>query len=300
MAQPPADTSAATPAVAGSLRKADSVVVARPPDTAVSRRPAAAPVLPQLPARFDSAVMVLLQQNRFYPFQAAARHLPAQRRSHTGKEWLFYACFAAIAFFGILRFVFDKYYSDLFRQFIKSSFRQKQIRDQLSEAPLPSMLFNILFVLSGGLYAAILLQYYQLLPLIGFWWTLAYATAALLGVYTVKYVMLKWSGWLFSISEITDAYIFIVFIINKLIGVVLLPFVVVLAFARPDIQAVIVPVSFTAVAGLLAYRYILSYGPVRSQLKISRFHFLLYLCAFEVAPLLLIYRGLLIYIDRTN
>jgi len=44
---------------------------------------------------------------------------------------------------------------------------------------------------------------------------------------------------------------------------------------------------------MLFYRFIISYRPVRSEIKVNRFHFFLYLCAFEIAPLLLIYKVLL-------
>ena len=49
-----------------------------------------------------------------------------------------------------------------------------------------------------------------------------------------------------------------------------------------------VTLSVTLVLGLLAYRYFLSYVSIHRQIKINFFHFLLYLCAFEIAPLLLI------------
>ncbi len=49
----------------------------------------------------------------------------------------------------------------------------------------------------------------------------------------------------------------------------------------------------------LAYRFIISYKPIRNEIKVSRFHFFVYLCAFEIAPLLLIYKVLLIFVERT-
>jgi len=52
--------------------------------------------------------------------------------------------------------------------------------------------------------------------------------------------------------------------------------------------------------GLLIYRLILSFGAVRNQVRVNFFHFFLYLCAFEIAPLLLVYKGLLLYFGITT
>jgi hypothetical protein len=46
------------------------------------------------------------------------------------------------------------------------------------------------------------------------------------------------------------------------------------------------------------YRFIVSFGPVRKEIKVNGFHFFLYLCAFEIAPLLLIYKLLLGYLEK--
>jgi hypothetical protein len=41
---------------------------------------------------------------------------------------------------------------------------------------------------------------------------------------------------------------------------------------------------------LFLYRYLFSFGIIRSNLKVSALHFFLYLCAVELLPLLLIYK----------
>jgi hypothetical protein len=57
--------------------------------------------------------------------------------------------------------------------------------------------------------------------------------------------------------------------------------------------------SWCLLIGLLAYRIILTFAAVRNQVKVNPFHFFLYLCAFEIAPLLLVYKGLLLFFRIT-
>ena len=97
-----------------------------------------------------------------------------------------------------------------------------------------------------------------------------------------------------------DAYIFIVFTTNKIIGIALLPFLVLLAFTYGFVNETAMNLSIVVVAALFAYRYFLSYISIRRQVSISFLHFLLYLCAFEVIPLLLINKLLFRFLGETS
>jgi hypothetical protein len=98
-------------------------------------------------------------------------------------------------------------------------------------------------------------------------------------------------------NEAAEAYVFVVFLINKMIGIFLLPFLVVIAFADSNLYLVAMTASWCIVTGLLVYRFILTYSAVRNQVRVNIFHFFLYLCAFEIAPLLLIYKALLLFFN---
>lgn len=222
------------------------------------------------------------------------------KRADTGKEGQFYLMLGVLLFLALIKVVFSKYMHNLFAVFFRVSLKQKQMREQLLQAPLPSLLLNILFFITGGLYITFLLQYYQLFPGINFWWLFLYCAFGLSVLYLAKLLMLKLTGWIFNIRQATDTYSFIVFLVNKLLGICLLPFLLLLAFADPGIVSVVLTLSWFLVLGFFAYRYISSFGAVRKEIKVSRFHFFLYLCAFEIIPLLLIYKVLLEFVDRSN
>jgi len=159
---------------------------------------------------------------------------------------------------------------------------------------------NGFFVISGALYIGFVLQHFKLSPVGNFWLMCLYSGLALTGVYSIKFIGLKLSGWLFNMQEAANSYIFIVFIVNKMIGLLLLPFIILLAFTQGNVYSVSLTLSWCIVAGLLAYRFILTYAAVRNQVRVNPFHFFLYLCAFEIAPLLLIYKGLLLFFRITT
>ncbi len=216
-------------------------------------------------------------------------------RVYKGKETLFYAMSLLVLIFAILRSAFPKYFTDLFRLFFRTTLKQRQIREQLMQTPLPSLLLNGFFVLSAGLYLAFVLEYFDKNPVGNFWLLAAYCCAGIAIAYFVKFIGLRLLGSIFGVRAAATSYIFVVFIINKMIGILLLPFLVLLAFSTKNLYLVALNLSFILLGVMLIYRLILTYAAVRNQIKLNPFHFLLYICAFEIAPLLLVYRGLLLY-----
>lgn len=234
------------------------------------------------------------------PVLKKAPNLPEPEQRHTkGKELLFYVMVMLFIIIAVMRRAFPKYFNDLFRLFFRTTLKQKQIREQLMQTPLPSLLLNGYFVLSLGLYMAFMLRHFSIDPLGNFWLLALYGCLGLSAAYFVKFAGLKICGWLFNMEEAADAYIFIVFIINKMIGILLLPFLLVIAFSTGKAYDAGLTLSWCLIGGLLLYRIILTYGTIRNQVKLNPFHFFLYLCAFEVAPLLLVYKALMIFFNQT-
>jgi hypothetical protein len=217
------------------------------------------------------------------------------RKTFQGKEVYFYIIIALLLVFAILRNAFSKYFNDLFRVFFRTTLKQRQIREQLMQTPLPSLLMNAFFVLSGGLYMALVLDHYGKNPAASVWELALYCAAGLAAAYFVKFIGLRILGTIFGIRQAVTSYIFIVFIINKMVGILLLPFIVLLAFTTGSLQQWALTLSFILLGGMLIYRFILTFAAIRNQIKVNPFHFLIYVAAFEVAPLILVYRALLLY-----
>jgi len=241
-----------------------------------------------------------LMDHPYFSFFGKADKLTVKEKTVVNRDLMFYALIGLLFYFALIRVLFWKYLSNLTYLFFRVTMRQQQIRDQLLQTPLPSMLLNVLFIISGGLYLAFLSEYYKFGSVGSIWLLWLYCSIFLSVVYISKFFLLKFAGWIFGVSAASDTYIFIVFLVNKMVGIFLLPVLVVLAFPHPDFQSLAITLSFIMLVVLFFYRFFISYRPVRSEIKINRFHFFIYLCAFEVAPLLLIYKVLLNLVGRGN
>ncbi|CAL1521361.1 DUF4271 domain-containing protein [Chitinophaga sp. MM2321] len=214
-------------------------------------------------------------------------------RPYRSMDWLIYLMGGVLLMLSVIRLAYRKYFSDLFRAFLNPTLSQRQLKDQLSQSPFPNLLLNIFFTISLGVYLYLVLYRQQVFPQAEPWLLIPGLIVLVVVVYGTKYVMLRFCGWLFGNTELADAYIFILYLINKILGVLLVPFLVIMAFCEPPIAHAFLYISIFFIALLVVYRYIRSYSLVRQYLSFSKLHFFLYLCTFEVAPVLILTKVLL-------
>ncbi len=241
----------------------------------------------------------VLSMNAYFNFLGKRQVQLSQEHNSSSTDYLFYLLVSILLYFGLIRVFFEKYMNNLFQLFFRISMRQQQIREQLLQTPLPSLLLNVLFVISGGLYGCFLIEYYRMTDQFNFPSLLAYCCGSLFLLYLVKFALLKCCGWIFNIKKAADAYIFVVFLINKMLGILLIPFLIIMAFANNnDVDQIIITISFILLIILFIYRFSAGYRQVRTEIKISIFHFFIYLCAFEITPLILIYKLFLSNLEK--
>ena len=240
-----------------------------------------------------------LKNNLYFKFFGKPLQIVMLERKVYGNEKFFYLLVLLFFYYGLIRVIFSKYLGDLFTLFFRATLRQQQLREQLLQNPLPSLLLNIQFLVTGSLYAALLARYNNILAQTNLWLLCLYSLGLLVSIYLGKFLTLKTMGWILRINRATDVYLFIVFMVNKMAGIFLLPVLLLMAFPYPPLLPAIIALSLFVLALLLGYRFFVSFRLVRNEIKLNLFHFFLYLCAFEIAPLLLIYKVLLIFVERS-
>ena len=240
----------------------------------------------------------LLEENKYLNSKEKPVSLAVKMKKTAGNALVFYLLAAVFFFFGIIRTIYSKYFTNMFRVFFNSSLRQTQLSDQLLQANLPSLYFNLVFIVAGGFYIYFLLQRMSA-GIVNFnLMLLGSCIAAILIVYTVKYLMLKLMGWLTGYQDQVNTYIFVVFLINKIMGICLLPVIVTTAFAQDIVVKWVIVFSVLLFGLLLLLRFFRSYGLLQHRLNVSRFHFSLYIFSLEILPLLIMYKAMEVFIIK--
>jgi Domain of unknown function (DUF4271) len=238
----------------------------------------------------------LLDSNFILNTKGTPTAIPVVLKKHNSVTFLFYGLVFLVLVFGITKTFFSRYFNTLFRVFLNTSLRQNQLTDQLEQAALPSLIFNFFFIFTGGLYIYFLAQYFYPSAKNNPATTILLSILVLASCYFTKYISLLFSGWVTGYKAEAKSYIFIIFLLNKIIGIFLLPIIVILAFASNDIIKYTIFISLIAVILVFLLRFFRSYSLLQSKLKVSGFHFFLYILGVEVLPLALIYKFVTLYL----
>lgn len=243
------------------------------------------------PTLSNNRLSELLKENFLIKNHTAAKSYRELRKERSGREFDFYYVLCLFAFAGFLRTMYPRYFANMFRVFFNTSLRQGQLTDQLLQARLTSMLFNLFFVFSTGFFIYQLLLFSDVISRQKSLKVLLLITAALTIMYSGKYFIVKFTGWISGFSKEAETYVFIVFLVNKILGIALLPLSLVLTFSAKGIAGVAAITSLMIILVLFLLRFFRSYGILQQRIKVNRLHFFLYIIGVEILPLLLIYKS---------
>lgn len=106
-------------------------------------------------------------------------------------------------------------------------------------------------------------------------------------IFITKHLLLSLTGWLFPVEKEVRHYNFLITVFNCVLGLFLLPFNFLLAFSTGNKHFL----AFWALGLILIFYLYRAFRSSRISTKFladNQFHFLLYLCAVEIAPVLLV------------
>jgi hypothetical protein len=210
--------------------------------------------------------------------------------------WLLAFLLTILALLMAVRIFYRKSFSELANAFFSFRYTGQLVRDENILLQRTTIILTLIFTLTLAMF------FYQSGELLK--WNLPYVATgfkaylffALLisAIYTIKFLVLKITGFIFDISQEMETYIFNVFLINNMFGLLLLP-VVVINFLYPAF-------SITQITGILVliiatifflYRLVRGVFITRESGQHSPFYLFFYLCALEIAPLLVLFKVLI-------
>ncbi len=237
----------------------------------------------------------VLENNIFLNIKGKPEALAITNKKPESSGDFFYIFLSLFLLLGLLRTIYSKYFTTIFRVFFNTSLRQSQLTDQLEQAALPSLLYNIFFVLSTGLYVYILFEHNNRIHGSVNWVYLGLSIMAVTICYLVKYISLIVIGWIINHQPEAKIYIFSIFLLNKIIGMVLLPFSMLIAFSTNKIANYAAVFSIFLLAVMLLTRFFRTYSLLQNRLKLKGIYFLFYIVSLEILPLLLIYKTVMVF-----
>ncbi|MGB1205400.1 MAG: DUF4271 domain-containing protein [Chitinophagales bacterium] len=209
---------------------------------------------------------------------------------HKNPTMLFYILASVFLFLIVTRQIFTTYIDKMYKSFFNANLAKQFFNDFSHNNPLLNVLLhlNIVLVLSTFVYLS--MRFFnklhtvdnQQLMLIIFFATAVYIA--------IRRLLLGFSAFILPVKESIQFYIFNLKLLNNMLVVVLLPFLILLAFANDTLAYF---AYYTILLILFAFiLYLLRRGSIigKDYIIFHKFHFFLYLCTFEIVPLLILYK----------
>jgi hypothetical protein len=245
---------------------------------------------------YHSVLNDLLSTNKYVNVKDSPVYFIEGKKKMHGKEFVFYTLCTIVLILGLFKTFYTAYFNNLFRVFFNTSIRQTQLTDQLLQARLPSLFLNIFFAITTGYYIWILFRNYHPPRFINSQLLLPVCILGIGVLYFVKYCILKFMGWMSGMQQAAENYIFVIFLVNKIIGIILIPFIIFLALSSPSWVNYITIFSLLILGLFFLSRYIKTYGVLEYKFPLQPLHFIIYILALEIIPLFIIYKVAIDYL----
>ena len=198
----------------------------------------------------------------------------------------FYLLVVLVMLLGLIRLADPRYFQILWQAF-KIPSLSKPFKEKLQSAKFPNLMMNLFFTVSVSAYAFYVIRNVatqhteRLSPSL----LITILIPGIMIIYLAKYGVIRFTGWAFRVENITDQYLFNVFLVNKVLGILLVPFTIFLAFAENEWAKPALIISMIGILIFFISRYARSWQVLGSFFQYSKFHFFAYLCASELLPL---------------
>lgn len=198
------------------------------------------------------------------------------------------ACLLSIIIIGYVNFTYKKYTTSIFTSLLSYRESSKMFLEKNLRVIRGSILLFTLFLISTSLFIQQTYQYYNSNQVNSSEY-INYLSIALilLTVYTTKAIIIRLCGYIFNIENEAKEYIHTIFTLNRTYGIIIIPIICFIPYIKPFAQEILIITGLIAALILFILRLFRGIW-ILFKKQLSIFYMILYLCALEILPLLIL------------
>lgn len=202
------------------------------------------------------------------------------------RRFLFISLMLTLVLLTLLMTFLRPFFQKVYSAFRSDNLFNQVYREREAVGLLPFVLLYVLFFLNAGLFVYLLLHHYKIAVagshLLGW----LYCTAAVTGVLFFKHLTLNIIGAVFPVQKEVGKYNFLIIVFGIVAALVLMPINILLAYGPEGIASYLIYLTGGTLALLYVFRHLRGLIVANRFVAFHRFHFLLYICTVEIAPVL--------------
>ncbi len=213
--------------------------------------------------------------------------IPLPRRT---PDWFTLTLIFVIIAFAWIRVFYSKIFKQLINAFFSNSISNQVVRDENILVQRASILMSFVFYLTGSLFIYQVSVFFNWdYPFLGEGFLRFLVVCLIVAfAYSFKMVLLKAMGEVFELDRPVASYIFNIFLINNMLGLILIPVVVAIAFVVTYSTGIAIYTGVALVIIAFIYRLVRAFNIWMTLPGVSIFYLILYFCTLEIAPLVII------------
>ena len=211
-------------------------------------------------------------------------------RNHSLPFAVFLMLGALLAF---IRYNHGAYLKGIYDSLFSINLAQQLFRENRFRNPTANFLLAGMVVSVMGMLAFLLVRKYGFFTHIPDGAMLVLCILVTFLLYGGRMLMLKFIAFVLPEGNVFGFYAFNLNVYNSLLSIVLLPLLVLIAFANEIPLKIALLCMLVTILGFTVARSLRGFHLAGSTIRMHRFHFFLYLCTAEIAPMLIIYKVVL-------
>lgn len=196
--------------------------------------------------------------------------------------------FIILTLLTVLVTLFRPYISRVYRSVTNENLLNQYFRERETGRYLPYNLLYFLFFINAGYFCYQLSRYYGAYVFSSPLYSFLFITGSILLLFTGKHLLLILLGYIFPIEKELSLYSFSITVFSIFLGLALIPVNLLIAYAPDYLTFVAIYLGFFVIGAFYAFRSLRGLFIANKYLLDNFFHFLLYICTVEIAPILLL------------
>ncbi len=216
------------------------------------------------------------------------KRVPASTRgSKEYDSFLFTVMMICLILLAILLTLFRGLFAKIYRAIFSDNMLNQLYRENAGKS-LPFIIMYCFFFVNLAVFLFLLLRHYGLSNPPSYWGYLGKFILGISGVFVLKHLVLSLIAYIFPVEKEVQLYSFTIMIFSIMIGLVLSPINLFLAYAPIYVTQGLLYLTFAIIIGLYGLRTLRGLFMTNKYLLFHKFHFLLYICTVEIAPVLVL------------
>ncbi len=205
-----------------------------------------------------------------------------------GNAWLLGFIFLMLVVFAILKNVFSKQLSAIVESFFSNRALNNINKEDNLFRSWPFLLLFIQFGFILGMFFFLVAQFYGLYQVQQGFKFFFSISITIIVFYALKLLVLRFLGYVFNVQKPVGEYISILYLSYFNASLLFIPLVLAFALSPLKYGSIYIALAFLLLAVIFTFQLLRAGVTILSSNKFSKMHLILYFCALEICPILIL------------